>query len=376
MKNNLKEKLNNGTFCVLPWIHDLTMLNGKKYMCCVSHSTFIPIHDNFYHADNQELRRKIWNGEKIPHCEPCYSQEKNNITSYRQSFNKEWVDEELNYTKGVKDYFETLTDDTAPQLMYYDLRYNSKCNLACITCTPDFSTLWKKELGIPIKEYKLDINYNDILKAKKIYFAGGEPLIIDEYLDLLKFLAKNNSDAQVVINTNLTSLKDEVIASIKKLKNISITISVDSYGKNMEYVRYPLRWEKFMSNLEIVRDAQIKFGFNTVASAVSVFGWERLNELEKFNPVHWSIHSLIEPASLTLNNIITPEHKQLAYDQASNLKNTKKYLNDQKFKSDLDHVLNKIMLPNENLDIKDFIANIDKRRNINHVDYIGVDLVS
>ena len=54
----------------------------------------------------------------------------------------------------------------------------------------------------------------------------------------------------------------------------------------------------------------------------------------------------------------------------------KKYLNDQKFKSDLDHVLNKIMLPNENLDIKDFIANIDKRRNINHVDYIGVDLVS
>ena len=345
------------------------MLNGKKYMCCISHSTFIPIHDNFHHADNQELRRKIWNGEKIPHCEPCYNAEKNNVVSYRQRTNEEWI-----YQEGVKEYFETLTEDTLPELMYYDLRYDAKCNLACITCTPDFSTLWKKELGIPIKEYKLDINYDDILKAKKIYFAGGEPLIIDQYLDLIKFLAKNNSTAQLIINTNLTALKDEVLEWIQNIKNMYLTISVDSYGRNMEYVRYPLQWEKFLKNLQVVRDAKIEFGFNTVASAVSVFGWEQLSELEQFDPKHWGVGSVVAPGTLQLRNI-PDKYKQLAYDRASCMKQAKRYLQDSIFKSEVDGVLVDIMLPPPNRSMLDEIAAIDQRRKIKHSDYIGIDLL-
>jgi sulfatase maturation enzyme AslB (radical SAM superfamily) len=344
------------------------MLDGKKYMCCISHSTFIPIHDNFQHPETQELRRKIWNGEKIPHCKPCYDAEKNNVVSYRQRLNEEWMN------LGAAEYFETLTEDTPPQLMYYDLRYDAKCNLACITCTPDFSTLWKKELGIPIKEYKLDINYDDILKAKKIYFAGGEPLIIDQYLDLLKFLAKNNSDAQVIINTNLTALKDEVLECIQNIKNMYLTISVDSYGRNMEYVRYPLQWEKFINNLEIIQESKIEFGFNTVASAVSVFGWERLGELEHFNPSHWGVGSIVEPVNLQLKNI-PEQYKQLAYDRASSMKQTKRYAQDPVFKSEIDGVLFDIMLPAASQSVKFWITGIDRRRKINHVDYIGVDLL-
>jgi MoaA/NifB/PqqE/SkfB family radical SAM enzyme len=369
MKTDLDKKIANGSFCVLPWIHDFRHLDGRKHLCCNSYSENLPLNEDFNSESTQEIRRKLWNGEKIPHCNTCYKLEKNGVPSYRQTFSQEWIND---YPE-VREYFENWNETKPPQLFYYDLRYNDKCNLACISCGPDFSTLWKKEVNIPIKEYKLNVDYNEILKAKKIYFAGGEPLIIDDYTDLLKFLAENDSQARITISTNLVSLRPQVLEYIKALKDCNLVVSVDSYGSTLEYVRYPLRWEKFLSNLRDIQAAGIDYSFNTVASAISVLGWKHFAKLEEFKPKSWWIFPLEYPHELRMENIPT-ELKPYAYDQVLPMKATDMYKNDQRFQQEIDHVLERILAPGNDEDLKGYCHNINQRRKINMSDYVGINL--
>lgn len=369
--NNPEDLLNNGTFCVLPWIHDLTHLDGKKYICCVSRGLNLPVNDDLYSEASYEMRKKIYNGEKIPQCQICYKQEAEGIKSFRQTESLSWFKRDAE----TREYFSTLTADTPPKLFYYDIRYDSKCNLACVSCGPGSSSLWKKELGIPIIEHTLEIDYTNMLSAKKIYLAGGEPLVIDKHIELLKWLSENHSEVEVIINTNLMGLKPEVLEIFKKLKNLSLVISIDSWGKSLEYVRYPLTWNKFLRNLDTIKEAGIKFYFNTVISAVAVFGWEELNTLDQYEPQDWYLFPLEHPMWLRLENI-PANLKQRAYDCITPMKDSKFYLTNERFKLSIDHCLEKVMIVGNSELLKDEILKLDSRRKINHSEYLGVNLWS
>jgi len=370
MKNDLTQKVNNGSFCVLPWIHDFRNLDGKKYACCVSHTSRQTLPEDFNSPEHQELRRKLWSGERSPHCAPCYKLEDNNVVSWRHSTNEEWLGK-----PEVRTYFENWDESVPPKPLYYDLRYNSKCNLSCITCSPEFSTLWKKELGIPITEYRLDVNPADVLQSLKVYMAGGEPLIIDEYVDLLKYLAENNYQGFVSINTNLTSLKPDVVEAIKALNRVSLIVSVDSAGTTEEYNRYPKQWGKFLDNLAILTDNRIEFNFNTVAGAVSVLGWCQLPELEQYRPKNWWIVPLETPPSLRVENL-PKDIKSKAAEIMAGMRDVSFYKTDRKFQSSLDHLLERVLQPGNYNILRDHIRQLDTRRKINHADYTGIDLLN
>lgn len=369
MKNDLTHKTNNGSFCVLPWIHDFRNLDGKKYVCCVGHPTRQTLPEDINSPEHQELRRKLWAGERTPHCAPCYKLEDNHVVSWRHSTNQEWLGK-----PAVREYFENLQPDTAPQLLYYDLRYNSKCNLSCITCSPEFSTLWKRELNIPITEYRLDVDRAAVLRSLKVYMAGGEPLIIDDYVDLLKYLAANDYQGLVSINTNLTSLKPDVVDAIKAIKNISLIVSVDSWGSTEEYHRYPKQWNKFLDNLAVLADNDIEYNFNTVASAISVLGWAQMPELQQYRPKNWWIVPLETPPYLRLEQL-PMALKSLAQDRMQSMKSVSFYQTDEKFRSSLDHLLDRVLQPGHSGQLLHQIQQLDTRRKINHADYLGVNLM-
>lgn len=368
MKNDLTQKVNNGSFCVLPWIHDFRNLDGRKYACCVSHTSRQTLPEDINSPEHQELRRQLWTGERAPHCAPCYKLEDNNVVSWRHSTNQEWLGK-----PAIREYFENWDPSVPPRLSYYDLRYNSKCNLSCITCSPEFSTLWKKELGIPITEYQLDVDPAAVLQSLKVYMAGGEPLIIDEYVDLLKYLALNDYQGLVSINTNLTSLKPDVVDAIKAIKNVSLIVSVDSWGNTEEYHRYPKQWNKFLDNLAVLADNHIEYNFNTVASAISVLGWSRMPELQQYSPKNWWLVPLETPASLRLENL-PREIKSQTRDIISNMQQVKFYESDLKFRSSLDHLIQRVSLQGNFSELKRHINQLDTRRNIDHASYLGINL--
>jgi hypothetical protein len=82
---------NNGTFCVLPWIHDYRTLSGKKFACCVSHADGIALEEDNNSTSNQQFRLDLWNGTRRKECGPCYRSEDNGIVSYRQNHNNQWL---------------------------------------------------------------------------------------------------------------------------------------------------------------------------------------------------------------------------------------------------------------------------------------------
>ena len=372
--------LDNGTFCALPWIHDFRHLDGKKHLCCIAYGENLPLDENFNSESTNELRRKMLNGEPIPHCKPCYKQEAAGIESYRQTQSLEWFrrDTETN------EYFSNITETTPPRLFYYDIRFDAKCNLACITCGPQFSTLWKKEMGIPIIEYKLDTKFEEMRQAKKIYLAGGEPLIIDEHIALLEWLATNHPTVELTLSTNLTGLKPRVIDILKSLKNLGLVISVDAWGDTLEYVRYPLKWKKFIANLDLIKESVHVAGvrdifFNTVASAVSVFGWEQFNQLDQYDPKEWFIYPLEHPTWFQLQNV--PDHlKARAQECILPMKESKFYTSSARFRNEIDHCLARVQQPpseqGRGWALTQKIHELDQRRNINHQDYLGVNLLT
>jgi organic radical activating enzyme len=360
----MSNRLTNGAFCALPFISAFQNLNGSQYLCC--HSD-IPIDSTASDATN-ELRKKIWNGEKIPHCTKCYDLEEKKSHSERSRATTFLMkDPEIN------EYLTTWTPDTPNKIYYYDIRFDNKCNLACITCEPKASSLWSKELGIELPKYESKFNLDDCVKAKKIYLAGGEPLIIDQYIDLIKKISKLENQPELVINTNLTRVSESLKPLLSKIKNLTLTVSVDSFGKVNEYHRWPMKWSKFVNNLNWVRDnLQCTVQFNTVVDAVSISNIHRLVEIEQLTD-HWNLSILVGPEALVVNNL--PEHmKPLVSSNFEKIKQSRFYSQDVIFKTRVDTILTQINSPGNDFLLSNYIKQIDQRRNLNHENYLGVKL--
>ena len=347
------------TFCVLPWIEHHTRTDGNQYFCCYAKA---PIGTKESAAIT---RQKILNNEKVPHCEHCYKLEEDNVISPRQREGALWLKDVSIANK--------FLNNPEYEPVFFDIRLDNKCNLACISCNPNHSTFWQKELSIPIKQYSALPNFDEIKKAKKIYLAGGEPFIIDSYLDIIDFIAEYNSDIELVINTNLTTLPESTVKSLQKIKKVSITVSLDGYGKVNEYHRYPLKWDKFIRNLDRLRETGLRTEFNTVIDAVSIFGLKRLLELEHY-VTRWELRMLTAPSALRLENL-SPSVRNIALENAQSLKNLNFYNTDQKYKSTADLIITELEKNGNPTQLSDYIAQLDLRRKINHSNYIGVNLV-
>ena len=92
----------------------------------------------------KNVRLQMLNGGKPPSCLKCYKEEEAGHRSKRQWETHYWsqrvdLDKILGETK--------LDGEVPPNLAYIDLRFGTKCQLACVMCSPHDSSGW-------IKDYK------------------------------------------------------------------------------------------------------------------------------------------------------------------------------------------------------------------------------
>jgi len=354
--------LNNGAFCVLPFIEKFQNLNGKRYVCC--HSD-IPV-------DSQkviQIQQNIYNGIKVPECSGCYQKESKNTISPRQRESVRWLKD-----SEVKKYVGSWTPDTKSKTFFYDVRYSNKCNLACISCNPKDSSLWAKELNIEVEKNTLDFTIEELISAKQIYLAGGEPLIIDEFLQLIDTIADQDTQPELVINTNLTRVTDDLKYTLSKIKNLTLNVSIDAYESVNEYHRWPLRWPKLIDNLRWVSDnVSATIRITTVVDAVSIFNIDQLINIESLFD-QWYLVVLNTPNSLLIENLPNYLKNQIA-DNFKKIKKSKFYTTDPEFKTTVDHILLQIFESGDPKLLSKYIANLDRRRNINHENYLGAVLI-
>jgi radical SAM protein with 4Fe4S-binding SPASM domain len=277
------------TFCILPWIHFYANPDGNVLPCCigdhkhplgnVQKQTVADIWNNDHY---KSMRLKMLAGDRCKECNSCYNAEDAGVNSFRQSVNREYT-EFLNFAD------ETNEDGSLDEikLKYLDIRWSNICNFKCRSCSSTYSSSWATEdnkhgqhkkvfifAGGPDNDDLYDQLKPYISDIKEIYFAGGEPLLMDKHYEILNYLIEiDNTDIKIRYNSNLSSLifkNMSVIDLWKNFSNIQLNISLDSWGPRAEYIREGTDWEIIENN---IREIKLKCPHISVgiASVISVF---------------------------------------------------------------------------------------------------------
>lgn len=290
------------TFCALPWLHLSSRPDGKMRTCCTSNASSVQDPDssnkvgggevgvvknddgipaNFNHTSLEDawnsaymrnVRKMMLRGEKPASCLKCYKEEDAGHLSKRN-----WESQYWGYRYDLEKLAdETEEDGTIPtKIRYIDLRMGTKCQLACVMCSPHDSSGWIKEwqqMYPNMKNEKLkgtsqwdnkgrnhgasynwhknnprfwkDL-YDQVPNLYQLYFAGGESLIIDEHYDLLEECIKRGYAEKIELryNSNAVEWRDDLFDLWAEFKRVRFHYSIDAAGEHNDYIRYPSQWE-------------------------------------------------------------------------------------------------------------------------------------
>jgi len=316
------------SFCVLPWIHLNTWPNGNVYPCCLTdwREDIGNMKDNtleeLWNVDTmKDIRKHMLEGKQHHSCRKCYQQEKNTLDSSRTSSNRNFEHLIPDITKNTRD--DGHNDDF--NLIYWDFRFSNLCNMKCRMCGSFLSSKWYEDEvkiygGSPLPQAIVNVNnyskknintYLDdfIDKVEEIYFAGGEPLLMEEHYYILEKLVEvGNTDLRLRYNTNLGYLKFKKYDNIELWKpfmeknnlNVTIFASIDGIGKSAEYSRKGTKWDVIEENIKKCLDVNVNFHVSCTTNIFNVLQIPEFYEhMKSLGVSYYSIH---------LNNILTNPH--------------------------------------------------------------------
>jgi radical SAM protein with 4Fe4S-binding SPASM domain len=313
--------MHSDTFCMLPWIHLHAWPDGRAYPCCLGKAEH-PV-GNF----KEKSMKEIWNDEPMrqmrrnmledrpcAECGDCYEQESAGFASMRNNSNK-------NFAQHIDLIDQTLPDGTSPdmKLHYWDVRFSNICNLKCRSCGSIFSSrwydddikLWGKELRPRVQfagRHEEDVweqMQEHIPHLDQIYFAGGEPLIMEEHNRILKLLIeKGNTNVRLIYNTNLTELrfkKESVIDLWKHFPNVCVAASLDDMGERAAVIRSGTKWDDVEQNIrDIKRECpHIDFMISPTLSLMNIWNFVKYHR-------YMIDQGFIEPKDFNLNILQGP----------------------------------------------------------------------
>ena len=260
--------IDSDNFCMLPWMHLHAFPDGRAYPCCFAL-------DKLHVGNvNEQSMEEVFNGDKMKQmrlnmlankrsreCAKCYDQEDSGFFSLRMSSNKHF-----GHNVGMVE--NTKPDGTADFIIkYWDIRFSNLCNMACRSCGTWFSSNWyedhKKLTGAPpnhAKIMKAGRNSNDIwdqlLKqfdhVEQFYFAGGEPIIMEEHLRILKELDRRKMyHVRLIYNTNFSKSRfkgTDIFELWNKFDSVAVGASLDAMGPRAELMRKGTVWEETEAN--------------------------------------------------------------------------------------------------------------------------------
>ena len=288
------------TFCILPWINISTRANGDLRVCC--HANQGPTRGIYKKEDGtnynlnsdkitdainsplaKDIRKTMLDGKWHPECIRCLREEKAGMKSRRIN-DGERFEGHITWDEAVEHTSEdgTIDLDKVKQT-YYDIRLGNFCNLKCRMCSPMDSSSWYEDYvkmwgtnkftdthGI-VEMYKNNKgkftahdydwvkknNFWENLKEtaegmKHVYLVGGEPLIIEEHYDFLKYCVEKDYAKEMTLeyNTNLTNIQPRALELWLNFKQVQFGISMDGIGDTLEYVRNPLKSKLMERNLK------------------------------------------------------------------------------------------------------------------------------
>ena len=255
------------TFCIYPWIHLHAYPTGEAYPCChaemgvgqVGNCREKSLEEIWSDRPMNDLRSNMTNEIPSAACQRCYEQEESGFFSGRKSANK-------HHGHHIK-----RIDNQEFKMTYWDIRFSNLCNLSCRSCGHIFSSSWYQDqaklAGGNWAQKNKVLNYagrteTDMWEqlvphldyVEQIYFAGGEPLMMEEHYNILEELERRERfDVRLIYNTNFThvKLKDRWVFDYwKKFNSVAVGASLDAMGPRAEYIRRGTNWDTVERNRE------------------------------------------------------------------------------------------------------------------------------
>jgi sulfatase maturation enzyme AslB (radical SAM superfamily) len=288
------------SLCAFPFAMSFVEHPGRPGPCCwspvfrdESAGGSDPASGHWNHPELRALRTQHLAGEKPRSCAGCYAKEAAGGRSLRQYFNEEYLALALARIEATRE------DGFTPQApIGLDLRMGNTCNLKCRMCFPSRSSLLQKEFeAIYGRSFTADVEAGRWLrepgrmeallqacaKLEELRIVGGEPFVMPEFAELLAGLERRNlsSKLRLVLNTNATVLRDDVLAAFRRFREVVCIVSLEGVGEVNDYIRYPSQFGQIEANLRRLYDERERLGIIRLefATTVQIYNVFHLPEL-------------------------------------------------------------------------------------------------
>lgn len=284
-----------------PRLDHFVRLNSNGTVGCCGHMSMAPEFESYTELKSSdwlveikdEMARDAWPVE----CQRCKTTEQLSNTSVRlDSIKRDQI-----FKRIRKDY------------LIVGGVLDNVCNSACLTCNEEYSTLIG---GLKSKTYSIINNSNkfwDLPLEQVVHLdiSGGEPSYSKNYKHILANLPKNIKSVR--LNTNCSTVLDELLPLANRGVHVTVTVSLDGIGAVHDFVRYPIKWDKFYKNLMAYKEMPVQLNTWTTISALNIDDLPNILEFVKENKLDHSYAYLKDPWELAVENKDTPE--SLAYIQ-------------------------------------------------------------
>lgn len=259
----------NPAICPAPFVglalrshYDNSRTDIRYSCCCNLNTNAVPPggQREFFDA----LRNKIKHGQKHYACNLCYRLEEKGIVSERMRY---WLSQPDDY---IKTFLDTWSSDT----FEIQVKFSNLCPIACRSCHSNESSTYSKITKDPSVTRNVEIDFTGIkknleevqetihdissrFKIPALHLIGGEPLVQAGAVDLMQWVIEqglaNKFELRLTTGWSV-NLNDKFLDCIKHFRSVYFLLSIDSVGKNYQYVRWPVSFNKVENNLERLLD--------------------------------------------------------------------------------------------------------------------------
>ena len=381
----VQERLNkvSSCFCLAKWLQvSVHLQNGHTHSCHHPQIHKIPLDEikndpSALHntKTKKEFRRMMLEGKRPSECEYCWKIEDAHPDNISDRIIKSYHDIDQ------MDHISKQPWDKSINPSYLEVSFGNECNFKCAYCAPHISSaimLEYQKFGpyktIPFFDLEnlkaeglfpyqkdehnpyVDAFWNwwpDVQKDLKLFrITGGEPLINSNTFKFLDYVIDHPMpNLELAINSNLGIPKanfEKFISKInhildnKLIKKFSLYTSLDTHGKNAEFIRFGLNYDEFMNNVHtlLTKVPGAELNFMCTYNVFSVLNFrkflEEITHLKNtyrnevgFNRVYLDIPYLRNPVFLSCY-VLTDEFKpviseDLAYMKSHAVKNEWQY---------------------------------------------------
>ena len=341
--------------CMLPWISIETSPIGTARPCClaideitksdgIKYSLRENTLEEIYHSDYmQDLRKDFLAGNKPATCQRCWDEEAAGRTSKR-----------INSKIRLKEYYDSVDfqNINPDQLWFIDLKLGNICNLKCRICGSWSSSKWAKEEIDYIPELvdrkthlaytylkdgswprESEVFWNNLKtllpNIKYFEFTGGEPFLIEQHFELLRYAVEQGYSKNIEIhyNTNGTVFPEQA-ELWSNFKHVEIAFSIDNVGARFEYERYGADWNEVQENIAkftAMRSSKISTQLCTTMNIQNVYYLPELCDwisTQRFDHVYFNM--LHDPWHMCISKM-TSEAQELVIDRLTTHEFNPKY---------------------------------------------------